>query len=374
MSCGSLIVTTAALVGVQLAPSPALATVPIGLMFMMVMVATLPASLFMRRVGRRNGLFTGAMAGVGGASLAAAGIIQSSFPMFCSGMMLIGVFNSFSQYFRFAAADTAEDGYKARAISLVMAGGVVAAFIGPNLARLTLDAVPRVPFAGGFFTVALIAGACALVVSQLRIPRPTARELAGPVRSLWVIALSPTYAVAVLAATVAYGSMNLLMTSTPLAMQAQGHAFGSTAMVIQWHVFGMFAPSFFTGRLIHRFGTLWVMLAGAVLLCACVAVNLAGVGVVNFWAALALLGVGWNFLFVGATTLLTDTYTPAEKAKAQGVNDLLIFLVVAVTATSSGMLHAGVGWLRLNQAVLPALLVVMAACLWLAMVRRRGPA
>jgi len=372
MTCGSLIITTAALVGVQLAPSPGLSTVPIGLMFLMVMVATLPASLFMRRVGRRNGLVTGAAAGVVGACLAAAGIAQGSFFVFCAGMMCIGVFNSFSQYFRFAAADTAPDGYKARAISLVMAGGVVAAFVGPNLARVTLDAVPAVPFAGGYLSVALIAGLCAMVLSLVRIPRPTPQELAGPARPLLAIAASPTYFVAVLAATIAYGSMNLLMTSTPLAMQAHGHPFGSTAMVIQWHVFGMFAPSFFTGRLIHRFGTITIMLVGAGLLCGCVVVNLAGAAVEHFWAALALLGIGWNFLFVGATTLLTDAYTPSEKAKAQGLNDLLIFFVVAMTATGSGMLHAGVGWTRLNQAVLPALLVVVVACLWLALVRRRA--
>jgi len=373
MTCTSLIAATAPLVGVALAPRAGLATVPMGLLFVAVMATTLPASLLMRRVGRRNGLLAGALAGVAGASLATAGIVAGSFAAFCAGMMGIGVFSAFSQYFRFAAADAAPDGYKARAISLVMAGGVVAAFIGPNLARATREALP-VSFAGGYLSVALTAALCAAVVSAVRIPPAAGPEAGGPARPLRRIAASPVYLVAVLGGIVAYGSMNLLMTSTPLAMHAYGHPFDDTAIVIQWHVFAMFAPSFVTGRVIQRLGVLTVMASGALLLSACVAVNLAGTGFAHFWSALALLGVGWNFLFVGATTLLTEAYAPAEKAKAQGVNDLLVFSMVALTAFSSGALHAAVGWTTLNLAVLPALLLVAAACAALGLARRRGAA
>ena len=371
MSCGTLIVASAPLIGVVLAPTPALATVPIGLMFLAVMTFTLPASLLMRRIGRRNGLVLGGISGAVGAGVAAFAIHDQDFFLFAVGMMFIGVFNSFSQYFRFAAADTAEDGFKARAISLVLAGGVVAAFLGPNLARLTRDSVTSVPFVGGFLCVCVLALLCAAVVSRVRIPRPAKEERDGPTRPMWAIVSAPTYLVAVLGATIAYGSMNLVMTSTPLAMHAYGYDFGSTASVIQWHVVGMFAPSFFTGRLINRFGTLQVMMVGAILLCACVLINLAGVAMINFWIALALLGLGWNFLFIGATTLLTGTYTPAEKAKAQGTNDLMVFSIVAITASSSGAIHASLGWARLNMAVLPALIVVVVACLWLMIARRR---
>jgi MFS family permease len=371
MTCTSLLVTITALVGVRLAPTPALATAPIALMFLVVMASTLPASLFMRRVGRRVGLVCGAGAGVASGTLACAGIVTGSFALFCVGMMVQGLFHSFGQYYRFAAADVASDGFKSQAISLVMAGGVVAAFFGPNLARITADVVPAAPFAGGFVTTALIAALCALVVSRVRIPPAPVGERAGVVRPMRVIAASPVFLVAVFGAMVAYVSMNLIMTATPLAMQAFGHPFGSTATVIQWHVVGMFAPSFVTGSLIQRFGTLGVMGSGAVLLMACVLINLTGTAMTHFWIALLLLGVGWNFLFVGGTTLLTEAYTPAEKAKTQGVNDLLVFSMVALSALSSGLLHAWIGWARLNLAVLPALALALLACLWLAARRRR---
>ena len=372
MTCTSLIVSTAALVGLALAPSPALATLPQGLMFLVVMASTLPASLAMRRVGRRAGLMAGAGAGAAGGAIAFAGVTLGSFVLFCAGLCLLGLFNSFSQYFRFAAADAAPDGHKARAISTVLAGGVVAAFTGPNLARLTADALPAAPFAGGYATVCITALACVLVLSRIRIPAPSSAERAVGGRPMLAIAASPVFLVAVAGATVAYGSMNLVMTSTPLAMQVHGHSFGATAGVIQWHVFAMFAPSFFTGRLIQRVGVVQVMIAGAALLVACVAVSVAGTGHLHFWASLVLLGVGWNLLFVGGTTLLTEAYAPEEKARAQGVNDLLVFSVVALTASFSGALHESLGWLRLNLAVLPAVVAVLAACVWLALRRRRG--
>ena len=371
MTCTSLSVSTAALVGLAIAPTPSLATLPVGLTFLVVMSATLPASLFMRRVGRRRGLMTGAGAGVLAGGAAALGIAWQSFAMFCLGLALLGVFSAFSQYYRFAAADAAPDGYKARAISMVMAGGVIAAFAGPNLARFGADLIPGARFAGGYVVVSGLAALCVLALARIRISPPGPEETGGAERPMAAIALSPVFVVAVLGATFAYGSMNLVMTSTPLAMQAHGHLFSATASVIQWHVFAMFAPSFVTGRLIARFGVLQVMLAGALLLAACVAVNLTGVDYIRFWLGLTLLGVGWNFLFIGGTTLLTEAYVPAEKAKVQGVNDLLVFSVVALTATLSGALHESLGWLRLNLVVLPGLVVVVLACVALLVARAR---
>lgn len=370
MTCTSLSVATAALVGLRIAPLPALATLPIGLMFLVVMTSTLPASLFMRRVGRRRGLMSGAAAGALGGAVAAAGIVVQSFALFSMGLCFLGLFSSFSQYYRFAAAEAAPDGFKARAISLVLAGGVVAAFTGPNLARVTVDLVPGAPFAGGFLAVAGLGVVCTLVLAQIRIPPPSHEEITAVRRPMRIIAATPVFMVAVLGATVAYGSMNLVMTSTPLAMQFHAHPFGDTASVIQWHVFAMFAPSFFTGRLIQRFGVLRMMVTGCVLLGACVLVNVTGVDYEHFWSALVLLGVGWNFLFIGGTTLLTEAYTPAEKAKAQGVNDLLVFSMVALTATLSGVLHESLGWRAINVWVVPGLVLAAVACLWLMAARR----
>ena len=205
------------------------------------------------------------------------------------------------------------------------------------------------------------------------MPPASADERSGPTRPLAEIAADPRFPVAVLGAMIAYGVMNVLMTATPLAMLDCGHAFGDAAFVIQWHVFGMFAPAFFTGHLIGRIGILPVMATGALLLGACVLVNLSGTAVAHFWAALALLGVGWNFLFVGATTLLIEIHGPAEKAKVQGLNDLLVFGTVACTAATSGALHHAIGWRALNLGAAPFVLAALVATVWLAR-RRTSPA
>jgi predicted MFS family arabinose efflux permease len=369
LTCNSLLIATSALVGLSLAPQPELSTVPLAVQFLAVMLVTYPASMLMRRFGRRAGLVLGALLGTLGGAACTMAIVEGHFALFCLGSAFMGTFSAFGQYFRFAAADAAPPQQRGRAIALVMAGGVLAAFLGPNLARFTRESVAGAAFAGSYFSIIALSLACAAVLGLVRIPRP---DLAagGQGRSALALLAQPVFIVAVAAAVVAYGSMNLVMTSTPLAMDLAGFAFDDTANVIQWHVVGMFAPSFFTGHLIERIGILRIMMAGALLMLACVGVNHAGTEVAHFWTALVLLGIGWNFLFVGATTLLTHSYRPAEKARAQGLNDLVVFSTVALSALVSGAAQAALGFSMVNLITVPGLVLVMGALLWL---QRRAP-
>jgi MFS family permease len=372
MTCNSLVIATSALVGLALATDKWLATLPLGLQFLATMSLTLPASLLMKRLGRRAGFQLGALLGLAGALLCTYGIFAHSFVGFCGGAFLLGAFNAFGQYYRFAAADTATLQFRSQAISLVLAGGVVAAFAGPNLANWTRAMFDTALFAGSYASLIALYATSALVSSFIAIPPPAEAERRHSGRSLSDIMRQPDFIVAVLSAMIAYGVMNLLMTSTPLAMQHNGHSFGATAFVIEWHVLGMFAPGFVTGRLIKRAGLLNVMLAGSMLLGVCAGVNLLGVSVVHFWLGLLLLGIGWNFLFTGATTLLTEIYTAAEKAKVQGINDLLVFATVTLSAMSSGALHHSIGWAAVNLAVAPAIVLSLLAILWLRWRRLQG--
>ena len=360
----SLLLATSALVGQRLAQDGSLATVPLGLQFLAAMLSTFPASLLMKRIGRRGGFLLSALLGISGASVCTYAIFQNDFVSFCIGAVALGVFNGFGQFYRFAAADVASDAYRSRAISWVLAGGVIAAFIGPNLAAWTRDSFPT-PFAGSYGALIGVYLISLTVMALLRIPPPTEQERYGAARPLIVIMQQPAFIVAVLGAMLGYGVMNLVMTATPLAMHAHEHTFPATAFVIQWHVLGMFVPSFFTGHLIRRFGVLNIMLIGGVLLVACVAVNLVDRGLWHFWTALVLLGIGWNFLFIGGTTLLTETYLPAEKAKTQALNDFIVFATVTLTAFSSGAVHYRFGWQAINIGVIPLIVVTMTATAWL---------
>ncbi len=369
----TIMMSTSSLVGLQLAPSPAMATVPLGLQFFGTMVTTFPASLLMRRIGRRGGFLIGTASCAAGGTLAALAVLRASFPLFCLGSFLYGVFAAFAQYYRFAAADAGEQAplerrsaTRARAISWVMAGGVVAAVAGPELARATRELFPPYLFAGSYLAVAALGLVGLVVVSLLRLPRPHLAPGAGHGPPLAAILRRPAVRTAILTAILAYVTMNLLMTATPLAMLACGHAFSDTARVIQAHVLGMFAPSFVTGHLIARFGSPRIILTGALLTTGCVLVALSGVEVTRFALALFLLGVGWNFMFIGATSLLTEHHDAAEKAKVQGFNDLAMFTAVTLSATSSGALHDLLGWSALNLLALPALLVVAMSVLGLA--------
>jgi len=369
MTGSTLLIATSALVGYRLAPDKALATLPLAMQMLASMLTSIPASLLMQRIGRRAGFLLGSSIGIAGAGLATYAIVTGSFVLFTLGAAVSGMFAGFGNYYRFAAADVATTDYRSTAISYVMAGGVVAAFIGPNLAHWT-SAWLVAPFAGSYLALAGILLLSFVTQLFLDIPRP-ARETHGGGRALGAIARQPVFIVAAIGGMLGYGIMALVMTATPLAMHEHQHAFGDTAFVIEWHVLGMFAPSFFTGHLIRRFGVLQVMLAGGVLSALCVITNLTGTGLAHFWLALFLLGVGWNFLFIGATTLLTETYAPEEKAKTQALNDFLVFSTVTIAVLSAGTLQHHLGWRAVNYGVIPLIAVTLASVAWL-LVRRRG--
>jgi len=371
MSATSLVIITSALVGVILAPNRVWATVPLACMFIGSLSCAFPASLLMKRIGRRAGFSVGLAFALIGAVIATLGLLERSFFLFCVGSLLIGLFNGFGQFYRFAAADVASEAYRSRAISWVMAGGVVAAFVGPNLANWSQHLIVGTRFAGSYASLVVLYLLSLSLIAWIRIPKPSAEERSRVGRPLSQIAIQPVFVVAALSAVAAYSVMNLIMTSTPLAMDSYGHDFEQTAWVIQWHILGMFAPSFVTGHLIQRFSATRVMIVGTFLLGLCVVVNLHGQSIPHFWLALVLLGLGWNFLFIGGTTLVTEAYMPAEKAKTQGLNDFLVFGMVALTALTSGVLHQWLGWLTLNIVVVPMIVVALIAVIWLDRVRSR---
>ena len=360
-----LLIATSSLVGYQLLEDKSLATLPLALQFLGTMLTTIPASMLMKRIGRRAGFILGTLFGVVGASLAAWSILHNNFFFFCVSTTLVGVFNGFGTYYRFAAADVASIDYRPAAISYVMAGGVVAAVLGPNLANWTHGFFAATQFVGSYLALVGIYLVSLLVTLFLTIAPPQPHESQASGRPLREIARQARYIVAVTGAALGFGVMSLVMTATPLAMQHHTHPFSDTTFVIEWHVLGMFAPSFVTGHLIRRFGVLTIMLTGAVLSVLCVLINLFGVDLLHFWLALLLLGIGWNFLFVGGSSLLIETYRVEEKAKAQALNDFMVFTMVTLASLSAGVLQYNFGWRAINIGVLPAILVVFFAILWL---------
>ena len=369
----SAVVAASALIGHGLAETKVLATLPIGIQFVMTMAATVPASLLMKRIGRRDGFTVGATIGLAGALFALWAIMDGSFTLFCVGLGLIGGANGFAQYYRFAAADAASEAFKSRAISLVLAGGVIAS-VGPLMADWSKDLFAPIAFAGVFVAVAVLYVVTLVVLRFITIPPPDAEERSNTGRPLRAIMRQPIFIVAVLGSVVGYAMMSLLMTATPLAMKFNGYGFSDSAQTIQWHVLGMFAPSFVTGHLIRRFGTIRIMAVGALLIALCAAINLQGLALINFALGSILLGVGWNFLFTGGTTLVTEIHSPAEKAKTQAAHDFTVFSGVAVAALLSGVVHEAVGWQSMNYALLPFLALVLVGLAWLGMSRRAAAA
>ncbi|MEX2198704.1 MAG: MFS transporter [Burkholderiales bacterium] len=363
------------LAGLALAPRAALATLPVTCWVAGGAIATMPASFHMKRVGRQRGLSLGTLWGIVGALICAGAIWQQSFWGLCFGALVFGVYNAYGQYYRFAAADVASADFKSTAISLVLAGGLVGGILGPSTSRYTVDLLaPR--FMGAYLALIGFAIATLLLLRFVRIPMPSAKVQAARGRPLAEIAAQPKFIVAVLAGAISYGVMNFLMTSTPIAMGVCGHPYGDAAFVISSHVVAMFAPSFFTGGLIKRLGVLPVMFTGALLNFAAIGIALSGVQVAQFWWSLVLLGVGWNFLFIGGTTLLTQTYRPEEMAKAQGANDQAIFIMMAISSFTSGLTVTAAGWERVNLFALPMVAVVAIAIVWYGMThhRRKGAA
>jgi MFS family permease len=363
-SCMSIFGTVSALTGKMLATDPRLATVPLFLQFILTMAATIPASHLMHKLGRRNAFYVGAAVGVLGGGLGMASTYSGSFGLFCIGNAIMGASAASFLHFRFAAAEAADDLFRPKAISLVLAGGVVAAIVGPTLANVGTNLFAPFTFTGSYLFVALACLAMFPVLWPVHAPPPAPSEVAGPQRPLSEIARQPVFLAALLAATLGYGTMVFVMTATPLAMVNCNFPIGDVAYVISWHILGMFAPSFVTGHLIRRFGDRNVLLAGAICFLGTTGFGLAGIEIHHFWLSLILLGIGWNFLFIGGTALLTKCYRPSERAKVQGFNDFLIFSGVALCSLIAGVIEQSWGWESVVWGALVPTVLIIAVVVW----------
>ncbi len=358
------------LVGLALAPAPWMATLPVAGYVAGGVIATPFVARHQRRWGRGRAFQLGICVAIVATALCAWAAMAGSFWLLVAATLLAGYYNANAGLYRFAATELVTPAYKERAISWVLAGGILGAVVGPNLANLTRDALAGAPFAGAYAAlvgVALLALAVVSVIDFPPLPPPAA---AGHGRSLREIARQPTFIVAVAACALGYGVMNLLMAATPIAMSQCAHPFSAAALVLEWHVLGMFVPSFFTGALIRRLGVLPILAAGVALNLGCVAIALAGVELMHFLGALFALGVGWNFLYIGGTTLATETYRPEERTTAQAAIDFWVFLTMTLTSLGSGALVTTGGWTSMNLGTLLPVALLAAAIGWLAWLRR----
>jgi predicted MFS family arabinose efflux permease len=338
-----VIYATGAIVGNTLSPSNALATLPISIFVIGMTACSLPAGAIAQRYGRRTAFLIGTGCGVLAGLLAALAVVQGLFWLFCAATFFGGAYAAVVLSFRFSAADCVSPDRRSRALSLVMAGGVVAGVLGPQLVTYTMNIWPPYTFAGTFMAQAVVAALSALVLFGVRLPRASAEDVAGG-RTLAVIVRQPRFITAVTCGVVSYLLMNFLMTSAPLAMRMCGLSQESSNLGVQWHVIAMYAPSFFTGRLISRFGAPRVVTAGMVLTALSAAVGLLGREVAHFWLMLILLGVGWNFGFIGASALVLDCHRPEETTRVQSFNDFIVFGMVAFGSLLSGSVLTAYGW------------------------------
>lgn len=346
----------------------ALATAPVTGFNIGVALGALPAAAIIRRLGQRNGFMAGTVLTALGGAIATAALFAFSFWLFALGQLVIGVGGAFVQQFRFAAADNAPPEFKARAISFVLAGGVVTAILGPQIVIFTRELLAPVMFAGSFAAILVLAAAGACILAFLRIPEKAvvaAGTTTQPARPLSEIVMQPRFFVALLCAVGSYALMSFVMTGAPLAMVGCGLSPDDATLGISWHVMAMFAPSFFTGRLIHRFGAEIIVAIGLALLVGCALVALSGIELWHFWAALILLGLGWNFGFIGATSIVASAYRPSEKGKVQGFHDFILFGSVAFASLMSGAVYNAWGWEMLNWVVFPVTGVCVVALVWL---------
>ena len=367
---GVTMIAVTGLAGLALASDPAFATIPLTCYVLGSAITTIPASLLMGAIGRRAGFQAGTAIGMLGAAVCSAAMLAANFWLLCAGMTVMGVYTAFGKYYRFAAADAAKVEFRAKAISLTLAGGIAGGIIGPEMAKRTAHLFADHVYLGSYLSLIFVCLVATLLLTRLDIPQLSEHERRESGRPLSEIMRQPVFVVAALASMLSYGIMNLFMTSTPLAMRAHEHPFNDAAFVLQWHMIGMYGPSFVTGSLIQRFGVLNIVLAGIVLLFVCILAALAGTALLNFWAALFLLGVGWNFMYVGGSALLTECHAPAERAKTQAANDFMVFATMAVSSASSGLLLNKSGWHAVNYGSLPFLLLAAAATIWLMWQRR----
>jgi predicted MFS family arabinose efflux permease len=370
----TVIAATAGIVGTMLASDPGLATLPVSVMVCGIWLGTIPQGYLARNYGRRFALQTGSVIGTLAGLVCCAAVLQGSFPLFLVGTFCCGVYAAAHNSYRFAACDLASDHYKPKAISFVLAGGVMAGVIGPSVVIVTKDWWLPHLFAATFIAQSVLAALAGLVLTQFKSPPPLPREerAQNPGRPLSEIARQPLFIAAVACGVVSYVIMNLVMTSAPIAMVGCGHSVTDSTLGIQWHVLGMYAPSFITGFLIMRFGLFRIIALGLTLLLVSAAISIAGQSVAHFWIGLALLGVGWNFAFIGATTLVTRCHRPEERNKVQSFNDFLIFGTMALGSFASGQLLASFGWAFVNATVFPPVLAVSALLAWVALRQRRA--
>jgi len=360
---GVTMIAVSGLVGLTLAGDRQLATLPVTFAVIGTALTTLPAAFFMKHYGRRSGFVVGALLGIASALVCAYAVYTRQFWLLCGGTLLAGMYGAIGQQYRFAAADVADGSWRTRAISLTLAGGILGGVLGPEISKHTRDLLEP-SFMASYLALAVIGLIALLIAANLHVPPLSHQAQHAKGRPMGQIMGQPAYLTALLAAACGYGVMNLLMTATPLAMDICSHPFASVAFILEWHVIGMFAPSFVTGSLIKRFGLGPILLTGAVLMFACIGIAVSGVSLMHFWWALTLLGIGWNFLFVGGTALLTETCRPEERAKAQGANDFIVFTVQGVTSLASGATIGAAGWTTLNLLALPLVALTAVATLW----------
>jgi MFS family permease len=360
----AVLVTTGGIIGAMLAPHKGLATVPISVMVIGMWLGTLPIGALARRYGRRLSLLVGATAGVVAGIICSIAVLHGSFSLFLAGAFCSGIYAASHHAYRFAAADTASVAFRPKAVSWVLAGGVASAVIGPQLIIFTKDYWPPYLFSVTFLCQAVLAVSAAAILLFLKIPRPPPLHETGSGRPLGEIIRSPRFITAAVCGAASYAMMNLVMTSAPLAMLACDHSVTDATLGLQWHVLAMYIPSFFTGTLIIRFGVERIVILGLALIIGSGLVALHGIALWNFWTGLVLLGVGWNFAFIGATTMVTQCHTAAERNKVQAFNDFLVFGSMAVASFSSGQLLASFGWAAVNYVVFPTILAAGALLLW----------
>lgn len=365
MICNSIMIVTSGLTGQMLAEHKGWATVPLAFQFIATMLTTFPASFLMKRVGRKRGFMVGALIGIVGGLIMAAATYAASFWLFAFGNTIFGVSAAFTLFYRFAAAEAADDAFRPKAISLVMAGGVISALMGPYLARIGQELFLPHIFTGGFVFIVGLSILVVILLLPLRLPQmmggPALQNVA-PARPLAQIVTQPRALSAIIAAMLGYGVMSFVMTATPLAMTFCGFELKTgIAFVIQGHVLAMFAPSFVTGHIIKKFGEYRVMSAGVLCYAGCLAIGLAGIDIHHFWLALVLLGLGWNFLYVAGTSQLTKCYRPSERAKIQAFNDCMVFSCVALCSFIAGTVEQAFGWdWVLRGAMVPVALIAVA--------------
>ena len=355
-----LLVAVSALIGKQLASHPALVTAPVASQFLGLILATLPAAFLMQKLGRKKVFVIGNVFGIIGALVAIQALLSASLLLFTLGIFLTGIAIGIAQQYRFAALDECRAESHAKAISVVMSGGVLAAFIGPNLAIWSQNWFSQNVYVGAFVGLAVLYVLALLLIVYLPLKGHTlAQKANAEVRSYRELWQQPLFVAAIASGAIGYGVMVFLMTATPLAMHHHDYAFPDIAVVIQWHVLGMFVPSFFTGHLIKKHGLKPIILLGCALLIISALINLFGQSYVHFFTSLVLLGIGWNFTFIGATQLVSLTYRPQEKGKVQGMNDFLVFTTAAIASLFAGQTVETIGWIWVNLISLPLIAVAM---------------